>query len=153
MLADTSILPAFACRVDTQESRDIYVVDGFVWKFDTWNEVIDWQCFIEWGMQSIIEDDDKQYFVPIVAAGYGWVKQPFIDGLIVPTPSKEHLDMYYDILCPLIAKYDLIDLCEDKNWGIDPNTNQPVIFDYGLVGYGMMKNMIDRMKEIGYPGD
>lgn len=76
---------------------------------------------------NIVEEEDKKFFVPIIAYGKGWVAQKRIQN---PIPPNE--EVFWEFLWPIIKKYGLHeDVERERNWFMDECGN-PLIFDYGM---------------------
>lgn len=85
------------------------------------------QAIVESYLWERFKDEDKQYFVPILASGHGWVIQPFID--------FKHIEGFFStphhvVMGRLEKQYGLFDLGV-RQLGLDKKGRMK-IHDYGF---------------------
>jgi hypothetical protein len=127
--AVASIDGDYVKNTPSPESRTIFKHKGLIVKFDSkfFRGYSSSQCNTEVKMwNEIIEDEDRKYFQPIVASGKNWIAQEII---------QFHPDIFnseaWKIIKLIAKKYDLIDIQENKNWGMRLD-GSPIIYDYGV---------------------
>ena len=77
----------------------------------------------------LIEDQDKVWFLPLVAWGDGWVAQKRVTQDEIKTRTSDG----WKAISPIVEKYGLSgDVNPMKNWCV-LESGQPVIYDYGCI--------------------
>jgi len=115
---------------DGNNGRHIYIANGYVLKIDdrgyNHNDQSVWKR---------IKRKDRKYFVPTLAqgvtkSGNRWSIQPYVE----LDWDITHEDA--QLVADLCDKYDLHDIdtweTSCRNWALNANTREPIIFDYGL---------------------
>lgn len=115
---------------DGNNGRHVYICNEYVLKVDdrgySHDDMAAWRR---------IQREDRKYFVPILAQGVTkdgdfWSIQPYV------ALSFNVTDDDAEIVAELCSKYDINDIdvydTSARNWAINVETGEPIIFDYGL---------------------
>lgn len=118
-------------------SRNILIHDGIVYKIGCSDP--DLAQDAEWLIWSVLSEQDKKYFAPVIDHGNNWVAMQYVDFVdAFDLPENEAERVYNKIVAPLARKYGIIDIDYGKNWGLRRD-GTPVIYDYGIVEWQYKK--------------
>ena len=116
---------------DGNKGRHVYISGKYVLKLD--DQGYNHQDMAVWRN---IKRADRKYFVPCLAegvteGGIRWSLQPYVE------LSWEVTEEAREIIGRLYEKYGLQDIDyyaggRPRNWAINAETGEPIIFDYGL---------------------